>query len=68
MIEADYLREYGIRLPEVFYTMSWRQFIMLFSGLSKDSAFFTVFLNKEENKYEEDDPEQIAKLLKEAFF
>lgn len=62
------MREYGIRLPEVFYTMSWRQFIMLFSGLSKDSAFFTVFLNKEENKYEEDDPEQIAKLLKEAFF
>lgn len=37
-MEADFLREYGVRLAEALPRMGWREFKNLLSGLSPDSA------------------------------
>lgn len=37
-MEADFLREYGVRLAEELPHMGWRQFKNLLCGLSPDSA------------------------------
>lgn len=47
-MEADFQREYNIDLTSAVF--SWRRFLALFSGLSKDSAFFTVYNNNKSNK------------------
>lgn len=37
-VEADFLREYGVRLAEALPHMGWREFRNLLAGLSPDSA------------------------------
>lgn len=37
-MEADFLREYGVRLAEALPHMGWHEFRNLLSGLSPDSA------------------------------
>lgn len=38
-IEADFQREYGIDLVADLSKMSWRKFLVLMRGLSKDAVF-----------------------------
>ncbi len=59
-VESDFQRDYGIELARVWHTLSWRRFITLLSGLSKDSSFLTVVLHKKENAPEDDNPEDVA--------
>jgi hypothetical protein len=42
LLEADFLREYGLDLNEVVTRISWRRFMALVSGLSPNSAFRMV--------------------------
>lgn len=37
-VEADFLREYGVRLAETLPRMGWHEFSALLAGLSPDSA------------------------------
>ena len=37
-IEADFLRDYGIRLAEQIDSMTWRQFSVLLHNLTPDGA------------------------------
>jgi hypothetical protein len=47
-VESDFQREYNIDLTTS--TFSWRRFLALFSGLSKDSAFFSIYNYRSQNK------------------
>lgn len=42
LIEADFQREYGIDLVTDLKKMSWRKFLVLMKGLSKDSVFIVM--------------------------
>jgi hypothetical protein len=64
LIESDFLRDYGINLGEVFYTLTWRRFISLFSGLNKDSSFWSVYIYNKTNAPLDDDPMALARELK----
>lgn len=64
LIEADFLHYYGINLAEVFYTLTWRRFIALFSGLNKDSSFWSVYIYNKQNAPLPDDPYALARELK----
>lgn len=48
LVESDFQREYNIDLSKEDF--SWRRFIALFSGLSKDSAFFLVYNHGKKEK------------------
>jgi hypothetical protein len=54
------VREYRIVLSEVFYTLSWRRFMSLVAGLSKDSSFMLTLVHSDPKKPVEDNPHDIA--------
>lgn len=47
VIEADFMREYGIDLIEVFFTISYRKFMALLNALSPE-AIFRLLHNEDE--------------------
>lgn len=48
MIEADFMREYGINLSFALDKMSWRRFLVLLYNLSSDSLVVNI-LNARRN-------------------
>jgi len=42
LIEADFFREYNIRLVDEIGNLTWRLFINLVNGLSADSRWMSV--------------------------
>lgn len=51
-VEADFMRDYGIRLVEQIDTMTWRQFHVLLHNLSPNGAV-AVRVRAENDKQEE---------------
>ena len=58
-VEADFRRDYGIRLTDELPAMDWREFITLYNGLSPYGAVATHYEDalkrqREQNKTQDD--------------
>lgn len=50
ILEADYMREYGINLPLFIDTITWRQFLVFLNGLSQESLTVQTITNRKTGK------------------
>ena len=66
-MEADFLRDYGIRLVEQLDTMTWRYFLTLVNNLSPYGAAATRISEIREKPEPSDDPDEDRRAA-EAFF
>lgn len=60
-IEADFRRDYGIRLCEELPRMSWREFQVLLDGLSPHGAVafhYEAIAQRERLRWEKEEPER----------
>lgn len=64
-VEADFRRDYGIRLCEELPRMSWREFQILLSGLSPHgavAAHYDAVAKRERLRMEREQPELAGKV------
>jgi len=50
VIEADFMREYGIDLIAVFFTISYRKFMALLNALSPDAIFRLIHTSEDNDE------------------
>lgn len=55
ILEADFAREYGIDLTKA--ALSWRRFLVLANGLSKDSVYTLTYQGRTSGEMAIDDDE-----------